>query len=275
MYRYHLISIDPQNDFCSPKGSLFVPGADKDMERLTAFVNNNRGRLDKIHCTLDSHQTLHIAHPLFWKDKHGNHPAPFTWISVDDVETGAWTSTHPQMRDRALNYVRQLALDTPGHKKRYDLVIWPVHCRIGSWGASIVPEYDAALAAWEEQEFDRVNYVAKGSNMFTEHYSAVQADVPDDADPATKLNTELIDLLSQPVEAGGPSDIFIAGQALNFCVANTIRDIVNAFGTDNVKKFILLTDTTSNVPGYEHLGESFLTDLKAMGMRTALSTDSF
>ena len=35
-----LLVIDPQNDFCHPDGSLFVPGADDDVERLAAFVES-------------------------------------------------------------------------------------------------------------------------------------------------------------------------------------------------------------------------------------------
>ena len=33
-----LLIIDPQNDFCDKKGSLFVPGADKDIKRLSKFI---------------------------------------------------------------------------------------------------------------------------------------------------------------------------------------------------------------------------------------------
>jgi len=39
MKKIDLLIIDPQLDFCSPKGSLFVPNADKDMSRLAKMVN--------------------------------------------------------------------------------------------------------------------------------------------------------------------------------------------------------------------------------------------
>jgi DNA-binding transcriptional ArsR family regulator len=44
----------------------------------------------------------------------------------------------------------------------------------------------------EKENFKMVDFVTKGSNYWTEHYSAVQADVPDSQDPTTMLNTELI-----------------------------------------------------------------------------------
>lgn len=268
MQRIHVLTIDPQNDFAHPNGSLFVPGADADMRRLSVFVDRNLSVIDQIHVTLDSHQTLHIAHPLFWADKDGKSPSAFTQISVQDVESGVWTPRHPGMRGAGLNYVRKLAANN-----RYKLTIWPVHCRIGSWGHSVVSEFDEVLSRWE-RGFNRVNYVAKGSNMMTEHYSAIMADVPDDTDASTKLNTGLIDLLAKSPDEGGPSDIFLSGEALSHCLASTVIDTANNFGEENIRKFVLLTDTTSSVPGFEDVGKKFVADLVARGMRTALSTDA-
>ena len=266
--KIHLITIDPQNDFCiadgpgGEKGRLVVAGAAADMTRLGAFITKNQKRLSEIHCTLDSHQIIHIAHPLFWVNTKGEHPNPFTLISVDDVKNGVWRSFNPRWQSRAQNYVEQLAKNG-----RYVLCIWTVHCVIGSWGHSIVPVVQKALEAWEGDTFNRVDFVAKGSNLFTEHYSAVQADVPDDQDPSTKLNTSLIDALQEADE------ILITGEALSHCVANSIRDVADKFGVDNVKKFVLLEDTSSNVGGFETLGRNFVTDMVKKGMRVTTSKD--
>ncbi len=61
-----LLIIDPQNDFCSPEGALFVPGAVEDCERLVSFIGREKSSIDSIHVTLDSHPNYHIAHPIFW-----------------------------------------------------------------------------------------------------------------------------------------------------------------------------------------------------------------
>lgn len=254
--------IDPQCDFCDPKGALFVGGADADMTRLATFINKNQNRFTDITCTLDSHDPIHIAHPAFWRNSKGQNPAPFTLITEDDVKNGVWSAFNPKLQDRALNYVKTLAAN-----KRYVLVIWPPHCLIGSWGASVVPSVHAALTDWAAKKFNRVNWVTKGSNFLTEHYSAVQADVPDSADTSTKINTGLIDALVQADE------ILITGEALSHCVANTVTDIANNFGDDNIKKLILLEDTTSNVGGFEKLGTDFVLAMVKRGMRTIKTTD--
>jgi nicotinamidase-related amidase len=256
------LTIDPQNDFCiangpgGEKGALVVGGAADDMKRLAKFIIKNITRIDEIDCTLDSHQSVHIAHPIFWRNSKGEHPTPFTVITSDDVRNGVWSATYAPFQKRAQKYV-----DTLAANKRYALVIWPPHCIIGSWGASIVPEVSDALINWEITKFNRVNYVPKGSNFFTEHYSGVKADVEDPGDPMTKLNTRLIDALAKSDE------ILTTGEALSHCVASTVRDIADEFGVDNIKKITLLRDTTSSVTGFEKLGNDFITDMVAKGMK--------
>ena len=99
--------IDPQNDFCiangpgGEKGALVVGGADADMARLAAFINKNEKRIEEIHCTLDSHQSVHIAHPIFWVNSKGEHPAPFSTITADDVKNGTWKAFYPPFQKRA------------------------------------------------------------------------------------------------------------------------------------------------------------------------------
>jgi nicotinamidase-related amidase len=268
MKNVHLLTIDPQNDFCTPQGSggekatLLVGGAEGDMSRLASFITKNATRLSEINCTLDSHQAIHIAHPTFWVDSKGNHPNPFTLVSADDVRKGTWRSYNPRWQTRAQTYV-----DTLAKNGRYVLCIWPLHCLIGTWGHAIVPSVAAAFYQWEVNTFNRVNFVAKGSNLFTEHYSAVQADVPDDNDASTKLNTSLVDALTQADE------ILITGEALSHCVANSIRDIASTFGDDNIKKFTFLEDTSSNVSGFEKLGQDFVKEMVARGMQRTTTKD--
>ena len=83
----------------------------------------------------------------------------------------------------------------------------------------MIPVVAAALQRWEEAGFARVNYVTKGYNPWTEHYSAVQADVPDPTDPGTQINTRLIRALKNA------DVVALSGQALSHCVAHTVRDI--------------------------------------------------
>jgi len=258
-----LLLIDPQNDFAHPSGHLFVPGAYEDAVRLAAMIDRYRTKIDQIHLTLDSHHLMDIAHPLFWVNEQGQPPPPFTLICEHDLVQGLWKTRHPSAQQRALCYVQSLKANG-----RYELCIWPPHCLIGSPGHNIVQPIAQAVWAWEQNNaFAWVNYVMKGSNVWTEHYSALQADVPDPQDPSTQLNVQLINALKKA------DKVFISGQALSHCVANTVRDIAHQFGDESLEKLVLLEDTTSSVPGFEQLGYQFITDMCARGMQLAKSTD--
>lgn len=258
-----LLSIDPQVDFCDPKGRLSVTGADKDMDRLALFIKRAKDKLDDIYVTMDSHRTIHIAHPIWWIDENGKHPNPFTIISKDDVcgKNPKFRAYNPAYQKWSEYYVTKLA-----ENGRYPLCIWPPHCLIGSDGWKVQPVVFEALCEWEQQ-FATVNFVVKGSNIKTEHYGAVQADVIDDDDPGTMLNTKLIKELQEC------DLIAISGEASSHCVANTVRDIANNFGPDNVKKFVFLKDTSSPVSSFESFEKAFLDDMIARGMQVSTSVD--
>jgi len=286
-----LLIIDPQNDFCWPgmkrpkdvlipkdilipkdvimPGSLFVPGADMDMVHLAAMVTRLKDKLDDIHVTLDSHHYVDIAHPVFWVNSKGQHPDDYDFpiMTKDDVVNGLWRTTYPPYQKRALAYVT--ALEANG---RYPLCIWPPHCRIATFGYAVTPVLSDVLLEWEK-DFAMVDYVTKGSNLWTEHYSAVMADVPDPEDPGTQLNMGLIETLQK-------ADILLlAGEAKSHCLANTVIDIADNFGEENIKKMVLLEDCTSNVPDppgttmFTDVAEKFVKDMVARGMQISTSTE--
>jgi nicotinamidase-related amidase len=250
-----LLIIDPQNSFCDPKGELYVKGAEKDMERLAKMIKRIGSEFRDIHVTLDSHHYVDVAHPVFWKNSKGENPNPFTIISAIDVENGIWTPVFPQLRNRMKDYVK--SLETGG---RYPLCIWPPHCLIGSWGHNIIPVLYEELLNWEKKPWI-VDYVTKGSNIYTEHYSALKAEVPDPEDSFTQLNTKLINTLMEA------DVIIIAGEAGSHCLANSVRDIAQGFNNDNyIKKIVLLEDGTSPVSGFEHFQTDFIDEMTKKGM---------
>lgn len=63
--------------------------------------------------TMDSHRTLHIAHPTWWVDKNGNHPAPFALIEEADVvgTNPKWKATNPAYGQRSIEYVKTLKIN--------------------------------------------------------------------------------------------------------------------------------------------------------------------
>ncbi len=251
-----LLIIDPQNDFCHPDGALFVQGAVEDSVRTAGLIRRLGAQIDVIHVTMDCHHLLDIAHPLFWVDADGHPPAPFTIIGADDLDSGTYRTSKPALQQRAAAYVRQLAAHG-----RYPLCIWPPHCLIGTWGNNLQEDIGRAVYEWENSSLQPADVIFKGSNIWTEHYSAVQADVPDPHDHSTQLNTGLIRSLASADVIG------VMGQARSHCVANTVRDISARIGEEAVSRLWLIEDACSDVSGFEPLGNDFVAELTGRGMR--------
>lgn len=260
-----LLIIDPQMDFIDypgKPGALAVPGAHEDMRRVARLVREYGRELNDIHVTLDSHHPMDIAHPSWWTDAKGNEPAPFTIISSSDIAAGKWRARIPQYAQRSADYVSEL--EASG---RYPLCVWPEHCLIGSEGHAIHPDLFEAISDWERRNLAVAEMVTKGSNPFTEHYSGVKAEIPDPEDASTQLNMRLI----QTWESADM--VLICGEALSHCVANTARDIADAFDPSALGKLVLLEDASSPVPGFEKQGEDFVAEMRSRGMRIMRTTD--
>jgi len=266
--KLHLLVIDPQNDFCDPNGSLYVPGAEEDIKRLASFVERMKDKLSDIHVTLDSHRKVDISHPIWWTDAAGRAPAPFTLISAEDVAAGRWSTRIPSLHERSVAYLREL--EKTG---RYPHTIWPEHCLIGDEGHNVSKLLAAAIHDWEDR-FAQADFVTKGSNPWTEHFSAVRAEVPDPEDPSTQVNTAFIETLEDA------DLILLAGEASTHCVMNTVADIAESFGDPKlIRKLVWLQDATSPVPDpsgttlFSSKLRNVFADLVAQGMKVSTTHD--
>lgn len=254
----HLLIIDPQVDFMDLPGSaLPVKGASADMERLAAFIERVGAGIDRITVTLDTHELHDIGHPVFWRTADGRMPAPFTPVSVEDVEQGRIDAADPALRTYVRGYLRALEAG-----KRFAHMVWPVHCQIGSPGHAIHPAVLRAVNDWETRSGTPARRVLKGRNRLTEHYSAVRAEVVDPQDPSTDTNRELVDSVA------GCECTLVAGEALSHCVRATVEDLVAELRTRASKPaagLVLLTDAMSPVAGFEPQSGDFLRQMAAQG----------
>lgn len=267
----HLLIIDPQNDFCDlpaalvpagQKPTLPVAGAHADMLRLSEWIDKNRHQLDAITVTMDHHHRLDIAHPAFWRKDDGSAVGPFTTITSAQVKEGAYRPAPGLSAERASAYLE--ALESSG---RFAHMVWPVHCQIGTWGQCIHATLQSALDLWEDETARNVCHVHKGENPWTEHYSALRAEIPVETDPATGLNRKLLDQLAKA------DRILVAGEAGSHCVRATVEHLVENWQGE-LSRICLLTDAMSPVPGFESAQSAFLEASAAKGV-SLLSTDRF
>ena len=259
MNRIRLLVIDPQNDFMDiPGAALPVPGASADMLRLAGFVDAVGPALDDLVLTLDSHASVGIERTTFWAAADGSPVAPFTQITAADVRNGRFAPRIAARREEVLAYL--VALEAAGERT---LIVWPVHCVLGTWGHNIQAALATRIAHWEYSTGHTCDMVLKGRNPMTEQYSAFRAEVPRADDVRSHNNAELMARLG-----AGSQVLVVAGEALSHCVAASGTDMLTQMDPSRLRNTVFLTDCMSPVEGFEAAGQQFLQQLRERGVRT-------
>jgi nicotinamidase-related amidase len=281
-----LVTVDVQNTFCIPGFELYVggrsgTGAVNDNRRLCGFIYRNLHRITNIVSTLDTHQAIQIFHSLFLINNEGKHPAPFTQITVKDVEEGHWKfnpavshrlQISPEYGQRhLLYYVKQLR-----ESGKYDLTVWPYHSMLGGIGHALVSAVEEAIFFHTMARTTQPDYHIKGEHPLTEHYSVLGPEIA--TDPDGKRLTQKTDKLFHTLMHNDA--VIITGQAKSHCVAWSVADLLEDVKTHPhfVRKVYLLEDCTSPVvvPGvidYTDEAEAAFRRFAEAGMHIVRSTE--
>jgi nicotinamidase-related amidase len=283
--RVCLLAVDVQNTFCIPGFELFVAGrsgtgAVDDNRRLCAFVYRNLGAITQIFPSLDTHHTMQVFHAIWLVDEDGNHPAPYTLVSAEDVDSGRWSANpavaealgiDPDYAARHLvHYAHRL-----GAGGKYDLTIWPYHGMLGGIGHALVSAVEEAIFFHGVARHSNPEFQVKGDNPLTEHYSMLGPEVTEGPD-GDRLGGKNEALIAQLL---GFDAVIVAGQAKSHCMAWTIDDLLEeeAAGDRLAERTYLLEDCTSPVvvPGvadYTDEADAAYERYAAAGMHVVRST---
>jgi nicotinamidase-related amidase len=266
-HRVMLLLVDPQIDFIFPEGSLCVPGAVEDTRRTIEWIYNHTDALTSISTSLDSHTTFQIFSPTWWANEQGQHPAPFTPITTQDLHNGTWRPLVDPVW--SLRYVEELE---KGGK--YALMIWPYHTLIGTPGHALVPALSEAIMYHAAARHAQPNWLLKGSIPQTENYSILEPEVKVPTHPLGGLNTAFLSSLARY------DLVYVAGQAKSHCVLATMRSIIQYFSNqpEVIAKLRFLMDCTSSVQhptiNFDALANAELAEMEKKGMRLVTSTDA-
>ena len=255
-FRVCLIAVDVQNTFCLPEFELFVggrsgTGAIDDNRRLCEFIYRNLNVITQITPTMDTHQAIQIFHSIFLVDENGEHPAPYTLISAEDIRSGRWRfnaaagaslGISPEYGQRYLqHYVEQLE-----KSGKYQLTIWPYHAMLGGIGHALVSAVEEAIFFHAVARYSQPDFIIKGNHPLTEHYSALGPEVNRDHEGKVlvKKNERLVNKLREF------DMVLVAGQAKSHCVAWTVSDLIASVPEQEkglLDRLYLLEDCSSPV----------------------------
>ena len=267
MEKIAVILVDYQHDFVDPTGTLYVPGSQQDVARFLTWFYANAHRITSIYASLDTHLPFQIFYSSWWKNPQtGEHPQPFTPITVDDVTNMRWVPIiQPSW---SIRYVHQLQ-----QQAKKDLMIWPYHTMEGTLGHMLVSPISEAIAWHSAARNTQPTYVVKGRTIRTEYYGIFGAEVPDPEDPDSALNVTLLDAVMKH------DKVYVAGEAKSHCVLETERQLVGRFvkQPEFLKKLHFLKDCTSSVQhpaiDFDALAEAELRDMERQGVQVVLSSE--
>ncbi len=256
VFKICLVAVDIQNTFCLPKFELYVggrsgTGAIDDNRRLCEFIYRNLDVITQICPTMDTHQAMQIFHSIYLVNDKGEHPAPFTLISEEDVLKGVWRFNPSLCNSLQISEdfgQRHLLYYTKKLKEcgKYDLTIWPYHAILGGIGHALVASVEEAIFFQSIARYSQPDFHVKGDRPFTEHYSVLGPEVIEgfDGKPIALKSDKFFKKLLE-FDA-----VIIAGQAKSHCVAWTIDDLLAGILVQDrqlVEKVYLLEDCTSPV----------------------------
>ena len=265
-HRVILLLVDAQVDFVHPQGALSVPGAVDDTRRTIEWLLENVGKVSAVAASLDSHTPTQIFFPTWWSDANGQHPQPFTPITLDDVRSGRWRPVYEP--EWSFHYVETLEAQA---KKQ--LMIWPYHTLLGSEGHNLMPALYEAVVFHTAARQTQPLFITKGLIPKSEHYSILEPEVKVPDHPQGTLNRAFLSQLETY------DRVYIAGQAKSHCVLETMLSLVRHFSDqpDQLDKLYVLLDCTSSVAhpeiDFDALANQAFAELAQRGIHLVRSTD--
>jgi len=250
------IGIDYQFDFMD-FGALGVPGAIGDVERFTRWIYFNINKITEIDVSIDTHIPQQIFHPCWWIDENGNNPAPFTVITLADLDSGKWKPCIAPIESR--EYVQNL------EKLGRVLVIWPYHCLKGTVGCALDTQFANMLLFHSVARNSIGIKMVKGENPYSEMYGIIKPEY----DKKNYINLAFLNKIEEYQK------VVIAGEAASHCVLRSVEQILEHFANkpEVTKKIFILEDCMSYIPGFENTKDRYIDLKKQYGINLVNSTN--
>lgn len=244
--RVLFIGIDVQQDFMD-NGALGVPGAHGDVARMTRFLYDHMDQISNIAVSIDTHAPHQIFHPCWWIDENGSNPAPYTAITLADLDSGRWRAVINPIASR--DYVAHLEQD--GKKT---LCIWPYHCIQGTFGCALENQFSNMVYFHSVAKKAVVQRLVKGQDPLSEMYGVIRPEY----DTKGYINLDFLNKLEHY------DKIVIAGEAKSHCVLESIRQMLEYYETrpEITHKIYILEDCMSPIPGFEAATDQTFADFK-------------
>lgn len=253
------LGIDVQQDFMD-NGALGVSGAHGDVERMTRFIYDNMEKISNIAVSIDTHTPHQIFHPCWWIDENGNNPAPYTPITLADLDSGKWRAVINPIASR--DYVEHLEKD--GKKT---LVVWSYHCLQGTTGCALENQFANMIYFHSVARKSVVQRLVKGQDPLSEMYGILKPEY----DKNGYINLDFLNKMEKY------DKIVIAGEARDYCVYESLKQMLEYHkdNTEVLKKIYVLEDCMSAIGNPADVDKMYSNLQSQYKFNIVKSTDNF
>lgn len=257
--RVLFLGIDVQQDFMD-NGALGVSGAHGDVERMTRFIYENMEKISNIAVSIDTHTPHQIFHPCWWIDENGNNPAPYTPITLADLDSGKWRAIISPLSSR--DYVEHLEKD--GKKT---LVVWSYHCLQGTTGCALENQFSNMVYFHSVARKSVVQRLVKGQDPLSEMYGILKPEY----DKNGYINLDFLNKMDKY------DKIVIAGEARDYCVYESLKQMLeyHSSNTAVLKKIYVLEDCMSAIGNPADVDKMYADLQSQYKFNIVKSTDDF
>lgn len=274
--RIALMIIDMQIDFCHKHGTLYVPGAEEDIQRLIQFILREIEKITSTFASLDSHLLFQIFYRTWWQLENNQKPDLFTEIYKDSP-----SNKHALAKSISDGDIKPLVdplwsidyAETLMNQANKPLCIWPYHTMLGTPGQALDPVLYEILALHAFARKTQLNFLQKGQIPQTEMYGVLSPEVKIPKHKQGGFNTDFLTMLMKH------DKVIIAGQAKSHCVLASIYQIYEYFKNDKetLKKVFILEDCMSSVQhptiDFEKIAQDAFDTFRNSGINIVKSVD--
>jgi len=248
-----LLVIDAQNGFCLPKpwGQLYVPGAEKDCDRIAKLIHTNVEKFSQIVASMDRHLIMAAYHPSLWEDNPG-----LKFIPKDKILEQARRDIHTDL-PRSLPTLLGTQIGIEG-----GVMVWPFHCLGMDTSSALHPAVLEAITYFAMAKREEPMWIEKGTGAFAHPYSPFH--------PIVAMSNIVYGRIQDTVLKA--KRIVVVGEASTHCVHDTIADLVPQL--EESTELIVLEDCMSPIPGFEQQWEDLKNEISGKTRAKVIFTTS-
>lgn len=230
MSNKELIIINPQNDYCDVRGSLYQLNNEQTVSNIIQLLKNDGNKFNRVCVVLDTHLPHHISFNTSWVDGDNQCLKPYSILNNNFVVNGIqYNSAYSQKIYH--NAVKSYYLNN-----KISFMVWPPHCIFGTWGHNLNSQLFQTLSELNCP----VWYYGIGRCATEEQYDCIGHD---------EVNKTIYTI-------GDIDDFYVCGFMKSHHIYETVKKLIMLNTAEQNKHIYVINDCCTSLSRYQNNTDS-------------------